>query len=177
MCTTWPPFSKSNCCHWPLLQSVYVICLFVLIRIMSIFLEHLSIWNMHNFAEQVQILKYKTHACKTAKTADVQIVMLKHPTKQLKKKKKKKTFCELKLLFAFNLAVNLYCFGVEPLKLKLLKSGENDANPRKLKLPSGEDVLLCGKLLCSIKGGEKCTTKYCFPGFCVLYKQLQLYVV
>ena len=45
-------------------------------------------WNMLNCAEQVQIQKYKTHANTTPKTADVQTIMLKHPTKQFKKKKK-----------------------------------------------------------------------------------------
>ena len=49
---------------------------------MSVFLERLSVWNMLNYAEQVQIQKYKTHACKTPKTAGVQTIMLKHPTKQ-----------------------------------------------------------------------------------------------
>ena len=49
---------------------------------MSIFLECLSMWNMLNCAEQVQIQKYKTHAYKTLKTEGVQTSMLKHPTKQ-----------------------------------------------------------------------------------------------
>ena len=40
-------------------------------------------WNMLNYAEQGQIQKYKTHAYKTLKTAGVQTIMLKHPTKQL----------------------------------------------------------------------------------------------
>ena len=40
---------------------------------------------MLNCAEQGQIQKYKTHAYKTLKTAGVKIIMLKHPTKQLKK--------------------------------------------------------------------------------------------
>ena len=31
---------------------------------MSIFLEHLSMWNILSCAEQVQIQKYKTHAYK-----------------------------------------------------------------------------------------------------------------
>ena len=51
---------------------------------MSIFLERPSMWNMLNCAEQVQIKKYKTHAQKTPKTAGVQIIKLKHPTKQKK---------------------------------------------------------------------------------------------
>ena len=38
---------------------------------MSVLLERLSIWNMLNCAEQVQIQKYKTHAYNTLKTADV----------------------------------------------------------------------------------------------------------
>ena len=42
---------------------------------------------MLSCAEQGQIQKYKTHAYKTLKTADVQTIMLKHPTKQFKKKK------------------------------------------------------------------------------------------
>ena len=50
---------------------------------MSVFLERLSMWNMLSYAEQVQIQKYKTHAYKTLKTAGVQTIMLKHPTKQL----------------------------------------------------------------------------------------------
>ena len=48
---------------------------------MIVFLEHLSIWNMLNYAEQVQIQKYKTHADETPKTAGVQTIMLKHPSK------------------------------------------------------------------------------------------------
>ena len=51
---------------------------------MSIFLERLSMWNMLNCAEQVQIQKYKTHAYKTLKTVGVQIIMLKYPTKHKK---------------------------------------------------------------------------------------------
>ena len=51
---------------------------------MSVFLEGLSMWNMLNCAEQVQIQKYKTHAYKTLKTVGVQIIMLKHPTKHKK---------------------------------------------------------------------------------------------
>ena len=49
---------------------------------MSVFLERLSMWNMLNCAEQVEKQNYKTHAYKTLKTACVQTVMLKHPTKQ-----------------------------------------------------------------------------------------------
>ena len=41
-------------------------------------------------AEQVLIQNYKTHEYKTLKTAGVQTIRLKHPTKQLQKKKKKK---------------------------------------------------------------------------------------
>ena len=51
---------------------------------MSVFLERLSMWNMLNCAEQVQIQNYKTHACKALKTVGVQIIMLKHPTKHKK---------------------------------------------------------------------------------------------
>ena len=40
--------------------------------------------SMLNCAEQVHIQKYKTHAYKTLKTAGVQIIMLKHPTKHKK---------------------------------------------------------------------------------------------
>ena len=40
---------------------------------MSIFLECLSMLNMLDCAEQVQIEKYKTHANKTSKTAYVHI--------------------------------------------------------------------------------------------------------
>ena len=58
---------------------------------MSVFLERLSRRNMLNCAEQVQIQKFKTRACKTPKTVGVQTIMLKHPTKQQKKKKKKTT--------------------------------------------------------------------------------------
>ena len=47
---------------------------------MSVFLERLYTWNTLNCTEQVQ-----THAYKTPKTAGVQTIMLKHPTKQLKK--------------------------------------------------------------------------------------------
>ena len=57
---------------------------------MSVFLKRFSMWNMLNCAEQVYIQKYKTDAYKTLKTAGVQTVMLKHPTKQLKKKEAKK---------------------------------------------------------------------------------------
>ena len=41
---------------------------------------------MLNCAEQVQIRKYKTHVYETLKTAGVETIMLKHPTKQLEKK-------------------------------------------------------------------------------------------
>ena len=39
---------------------------------------------MLNCTEQVQIQKHETHAYKTLKTAGVQIIMLKHPTKHKK---------------------------------------------------------------------------------------------
>ena len=52
---------------------------------MSMFLEHLSMWNMLNCTEQVQIQKYKTQAYKTLKTVGVQIIMLKQPTKHKKR--------------------------------------------------------------------------------------------
>ena len=54
---------------------------------MNVFLERLFIWNMPSWAEQVQMQKHKIHAYKTPKTAGVQIIMLKHPTKQIRKKK------------------------------------------------------------------------------------------
>ena len=40
---------------------------------------------MLNCAEHVQIQKYEIHACKTLKTVGVQIIMLKHPTKNKKR--------------------------------------------------------------------------------------------
>ena len=52
---------------------------------MSVYLERRPMWNMLNCAEQVQIQKYKAHAYKTPKTAGVQTIMLKRPTKHLKK--------------------------------------------------------------------------------------------
>ena len=39
---------------------------------------------MLNCTEQMQIQKYKIHAYKTLKTAGVQAIMLKHPTKKIK---------------------------------------------------------------------------------------------
>ena len=50
---------------------------------MCLFLECLSVWNMLNCAEQVQIQNTK-HAYKTLKTGGAPTIMLKHPTKQLK---------------------------------------------------------------------------------------------
>ena len=38
---------------------------------MSVFLERLSMWNMLNCAEQVQIQKCEAHAYKTLKTVGV----------------------------------------------------------------------------------------------------------
>ena len=52
---------------------------------MSVFLERLSMWNMLNCAEQVQIQKYETQAYKTLKTVGIQVTMLKHPTKHKKR--------------------------------------------------------------------------------------------
>ena len=52
---------------------------------MSVLLEHLSMWNMLNCTEQVQVQKQKIHAYKTLKTAGIQTIMLKHPNKQWKK--------------------------------------------------------------------------------------------
>ena len=57
-----------------------------MIIIMSVFLECLSMWNMLNCSEQVQIQKHKRHTYETPKTAGVHTIMLKRPTKQLKKK-------------------------------------------------------------------------------------------
>ena len=56
---------------------------------MSVFLEHLSMWS----TEKVQIQKYKARAYKTLKTAGVQIIMLKHPTKHKKKIFIKPKYC------------------------------------------------------------------------------------
>ena len=39
---------------------------------MGVFLERLSLWNLLNCAEQVQIQNYKTHAYKTLETVGVQ---------------------------------------------------------------------------------------------------------
>ena len=58
------------------------IIIVIIIIIMSIFLEHLSLLNMLNCAEQGQIQKYKAHAYKTLKTAGVQTIMLKHPDRR-----------------------------------------------------------------------------------------------
>ena len=49
---------------------------------------------MPSCAEQGQIQKYKTHAYKTLKPAGVQTIMLKHPTKQLKRPIKPKIPCQ-----------------------------------------------------------------------------------
>ena len=59
--------------------------------IMSVFPDRLSMWNMLNCAEQGQMQKYITRAYNTFKTVGVQTIMLKHPTKQLKKKQNKKS--------------------------------------------------------------------------------------
>ena len=48
---------------------------------MIVFLEHLSMWNMLNCTEQVQMQKYKTHAYITPVMACVQKSLLEHPTK------------------------------------------------------------------------------------------------
>ena len=55
---------------------------------MSILLEHLSMWNMLNWTEQVQIQKYKMHAYKTLKTAGVQSCWNIQLSSEKKKKKK-----------------------------------------------------------------------------------------
>ena len=56
----------------------------MIIMIMSVFLERLSMCNMLNCAEHVQIQTYQTHAYKTPTTAGVEIITLKHPTKHKK---------------------------------------------------------------------------------------------
>ena len=53
---------------------------------------------MLNSAEQG---KYKTLAYEALKTAGVQLIMLKHPTKQFKKKKKKKPKHRINILCHF----------------------------------------------------------------------------
>ena len=68
-----------------------IIIVMIIIMIMSVFLEHLSMLNMISCAEQGQLQKYKAHGYKSLKTAGVQTIMLKHPTKQFKKKNKPKT--------------------------------------------------------------------------------------
>ena len=70
--------------------------------IMSVFLECLSMWNMLNCAEQVQVQKYKKHAYNTLKTAGVQTIMLKHPTKQLEKTKQ----LPIKPKYCINIHIN-----------------------------------------------------------------------
>ena len=67
-----------------------IIIIIIIIIIMSVFLERLSMWNMFNCTEQGQTQKYKTHAYKTLRTAGVQTIMMKHPTKQLKNENFKK---------------------------------------------------------------------------------------
>ena len=54
----------------------------IVMVVMSVFWGRLSMWNMLNYAEQVQMQKCKAHAYKTPKTAGVQIIILKHPTTQ-----------------------------------------------------------------------------------------------
>ena len=63
---------------------------------MSVFLEHFSMWNMLNRAEQLQIQKQKMHAYKTLKNSSCpnnlpdecvnNLQLLKHPIKNNKKK-------------------------------------------------------------------------------------------
>ena len=67
-----------------MMMMMIMMMIMIMIIIMSVFLERLSMRNMLNCAEQLQIQKYKTLAQKTLKTG-VQTIMLKHPTKQLKK--------------------------------------------------------------------------------------------
>ena len=78
----WQPVSALP--HMRFLYDKLASCSLIII-IMSAFLERLSMWNMLNCAEQVQIQKYKTHMhIKTLKMVGVQIIMLKHPTKHKK---------------------------------------------------------------------------------------------
>ena len=65
-----------------LVRLVMMVMMMMMIIIMSVFLECLSIRNMLNCAEKVQIQKYKTHVYKAPQTACVQTIMLKHPDKQ-----------------------------------------------------------------------------------------------
>ena len=70
-----------------MMMIIIIIMITIIIIIMSVFLERLFMWSMLYCAEQVQIQKYKTHAYKTPKTASVQTIMLKHPTKHLQKER------------------------------------------------------------------------------------------
>ena len=63
---------------------IIIIIMMMMMMVMSVSLERLSMRNMLNCVEQVQIQKYKTHAYKTLKTVGVQIIMLKYPTKHKK---------------------------------------------------------------------------------------------
>ena len=53
----------------------------IIIISILVFLESLSTWNMLSCAEQI-LIQSKTYTGKTPKTARVQTIMLKHPTKQ-----------------------------------------------------------------------------------------------
>ena len=55
---------------------------FIVMMTMIVFLERHSLWNLVSWAEQEQIQNFKTHAKKIPKTACIQTVMLKYPTKQ-----------------------------------------------------------------------------------------------
>ena len=59
--------------RWPSVQWQLIIIIMIM-------------WNMLNCVEQMQIQIYKTHGYKTPITG-IQTIMLKHPAKQLKKKK------------------------------------------------------------------------------------------
>ena len=61
---------------------------------------------MLNCAEQGQIQKYKTHAYKTLKTAGMEAIMLKHPTKQLKNKQINKQRKHIKPKYRINVDIN-----------------------------------------------------------------------
>ena len=66
----------------------------MMIIIMSVFLERLSMWNVLNCGEQVQIQKYKTHAYTTLKATGVQTIMRKRPTEQLENTHKTQIPCQ-----------------------------------------------------------------------------------
>ena len=59
-------------CQWSVRKMSHewvkiIIIIIIIIIIMSVFLEHLSMWNMFNCPEQGQIQKYKTHASQNSR--------------------------------------------------------------------------------------------------------------